>query len=143
MIFSVLYKNIITVAEKFVPPKMLPFWNHPCGPKTVFFWSPLFKWCLVLAGIGDLQRPVEKLSVPQSGALMATGFIWSRYSLVIIPKNWNLFAVNFSVGLTGLYQCSRIYMHKRSQAAIEGKPESEEKAASEVIVKAAPVQKQS
>lgn len=32
--------------------------------------------CLVFAGIGDLNRPVEKLSVPQSGALMATGLIF-------------------------------------------------------------------
>ncbi|CAG5126473.1 unnamed protein product, partial [Candidula unifasciata] len=63
---------------------------------------------LVIAGLGDMTRPAEKLSVRQSAALCATGFIWSRYSLVIIPKNYSLFAVNFFVGLTGASQLGRI-----------------------------------
>lgn len=62
---------------------------------------------LVIAGIGDLTRPADKLSVSQSGALAATGLIWSRYSLVIIPKNWSLFSVNVFVAATSLYQLSR------------------------------------
>ena len=33
---------------------------------------------LVIAGLGDLSRPAEKLSMSQSGALAATGLIWSR-----------------------------------------------------------------
>lgn len=66
------------------------------------------KWGLVMAGLGDLSRPVEKLSVMQTVSLAATGLIWSRYSLVIIPKNWNLFSVNVFVGATGCYQLSRI-----------------------------------
>ena len=36
------------------------------GPKTVFFWAPLMKWCLVAAGLKDLNRPAEKLSVSQN-----------------------------------------------------------------------------
>jgi mitochondrial pyruvate carrier 2 len=69
------------------------------------------KWCLVAAGIKDLARPPEKLSVSQklgwcdknvyvltifngySSALTATGFIWVRWSLVIIPVNYSLAAV--------------------------------------------------
>jgi mitochondrial pyruvate carrier 2 len=68
------------------------------------------KWCLVAAGIKDLARPPEKLSVSQnigwcdeavhmltlngySSALTATGFIWVRYSFVIIPVNYSLAAV--------------------------------------------------
>ena len=46
------------------------------------------KWALVIAGLGDLQRPAEKLSLTQTGALAATGVIWSRYSMVINPVNW-------------------------------------------------------
>ncbi len=42
------------------------FWNHPAGPKTVHFWAPTMKWGLVFAGLGDLSRPVEKLSVTQT-----------------------------------------------------------------------------
>lgn len=36
-----------------------------------------------------------------------TGVIWSRYSLVITPKNWNLFAVNVFMAGTGLTQLYR------------------------------------
>ncbi len=36
------------------------------GPKTVFFWAPIMKWCLVAAGVKDLSRPAEKLSVSQN-----------------------------------------------------------------------------
>lgn len=44
---------------------MQPAWNHPAGPKTVFFWAPTIKWALVGAGLADLARPAEKLSVYQ------------------------------------------------------------------------------
>jgi hypothetical protein len=69
---------------------------------------------LVIAGIGDLARPADKLSLSQSGALAATGVIWSRYSLVITPRNVQLFSVNVFVGLTGLYQLFRIYQHQQT-----------------------------
>lgn len=60
-----------------------------------------------MAGLGDLQRPAEKLSLSQSGALGATGIIWTRYSMVITPKNWNLFSVNLFVAITAIYQIGR------------------------------------
>jgi hypothetical protein len=44
--------------------------------RTVFFWAPVAKWGLVAAGIKDLQRPADKLSLTQNLALAATGFIW-------------------------------------------------------------------
>lgn len=111
---SLVYRKAIQVADKFVPQKFRPLWNHPAGPKTIFFWAPAFKWGLVVAGIGDLNRPADKLSVSQSGALAATGLIWSRYSLVIIPKNWNLFSVNVFVAITSLYQLARAYNYQQS-----------------------------
>jgi hypothetical protein len=46
--------------------------------------------------------------VDTSIALVATGLIWTRYSTVIIPKNWPLFAVNVFVAGTGLMQVCRI-----------------------------------
>ncbi|CAH0389733.1 unnamed protein product [Bemisia tabaci] len=119
---SAVYRSIISTAEKFVPNKLQPLWNHPAGPKTVFFWAPVFKWGLVIAGIGDLTRPADKLSVSQSGALAATGLIWSRYSLVIIPKNWSLFSVNVFVAATSLYQLSRAINYQRSLTSAEATP---------------------
>jgi len=95
------------------------FMNHPAGPKTIFFWAPLMKWCLVAAGLKDLTRPADKLSVSQNTALTMTGFIWVRYSLVITPVNYSLAAVNFFVGLSGLSQLGRIayYRHTHPEAA--------------------------
>ncbi|XP_054714884.1 mitochondrial pyruvate carrier 2-like [Uloborus diversus] len=111
---SAIYKTVIKSVDRYVPAKLQPLWNHAAGPKTVFFWAPGFKWALVIAGIGDMARPAEKLSPSQSTALAATGIIWSRYSMVIIPKNWSLFSVNIFVALTGLYQLSRIYKYRQS-----------------------------
>ncbi|KAM5543224.1 hypothetical protein V8D89_003098 [Ganoderma adspersum] len=91
------------------------FMNHPAGPKTVFFWAPVMKWCLVAAGLKDLSRPADKLSVPQNLALAATGFIWVRYSFVITPVNVSLAAVNFFVGSTGLGQLARVWHYRRTQ----------------------------
>ncbi|KAI6121768.1 UPF0041-domain-containing protein [Pisolithus sp. B1] len=96
-------------AASAVPSKFSAFLNHPAaGPKTVFFWAPMMKWCLVAAGLKDLDRPAEKLSVSQNVALACTGFIWVRYSFVITPVNYSLAAVNFFVGSTGLAQLGRI-----------------------------------
>lgn len=45
------------------------------------------KWSLVIAGISDLARPAEKLSLTQNLALMATGTIWTRWCFIISPRN--------------------------------------------------------
>ncbi|KAM0754887.1 UPF0041-domain-containing protein [Meredithblackwellia eburnea MCA 4105] len=90
-----------------VTSKLQAFINHPAGPKTVFFWAPMFKWGLVAAGLKDLSRPAEKISIPQNLALTATGLIWVRYSFVIIPVNYSLASVNIFVagtGITSLYR---------------------------------------
>ncbi|ELU04999.1 hypothetical protein CAPTEDRAFT_174885 [Capitella teleta] len=111
---SAVAKVVTQTIGKLVPVKLQPLWNHPAGPQTIFFWAPTFKWCLVGAGLADYARPAEKLSLTQSGALTATGVIWARYSMVIVPKNYNLFAVNFFLGFTGMWQLSRIYRHRQS-----------------------------
>lgn len=46
------------------------------------------KWALVLAGVSDFFRPAEKLSFTQNLALTATGSIWTRWCLIIKPKNY-------------------------------------------------------
>ncbi|TPX40830.1 hypothetical protein SeMB42_g03089 [Synchytrium endobioticum] len=100
-------------AARATQPMWTRFVNHPAGPKTIHFWAPAMKWGLVIAALGDLQRPPEKLSLTQTVALAATGCIWSRYSLVITPVNYQLFSVNIFVGATGLYQLYRIWDHRR------------------------------
>uniref|UniRef100_A0A7S0YHZ0 Mitochondrial pyruvate carrier n=1 Tax=Hemiselmis tepida TaxID=464990 RepID=A0A7S0YHZ0_9CRYP len=95
------------MAASGVGSKMAAFWNHPAGPKTIHFWAPTFKWGLVVAGLADINRPIEKVSTNQQCALAATGMIWCRYATQIIPINYNLMSVNFFVALTGLYQLGR------------------------------------
>ncbi|GAB2230000.1 hypothetical protein Droror1_Dr00014256 [Drosera rotundifolia] len=87
--------------------KLQALWNHPAGPKTIHFWAPTFKWGISIANVADFSKPPEKLSYPQQIAVACTGLVWSRYSLVITPKNWNLFSVNVAMAGTGLYQLSR------------------------------------
>jgi len=111
---SALYRAVTTSVGKIVPAKFQPIWQHPAGPQTIFFWAPTFKWGLVVAGLADYARPADRLSAKQSGALAATGTIWSRYSMVITPKNWNLFAVNFFLAITGITQLARIYNYHKS-----------------------------
>ncbi|KAM4730977.1 mitochondrial pyruvate carrier 2b [Anableps anableps] len=111
------YHRILDRIEHMLPAKLRPLYNHPAGPKTVFFWAPMFKWGLVMAGLADMTRPADKLSTSQSAVLTATGLIWSRYSLVIIPKNWNLFAVNFFVGSAGASQLYRIWSYEQEKKA--------------------------
>lgn len=118
-----IYNGIVKKVEPFVPNKFRPLWQHPAGPKTVFFWAPAFKWGLVLAGLGDLARPADQLSIGQSASLAATGIIWSRYSLVIIPKNWGLFSVNVFVALTQVIQLGRAYMHHKEQEKLKAAEE--------------------
>jgi mitochondrial pyruvate carrier 2 len=70
------------------------------------------KWGLVIAGIKDLARPAELLSVEQIVAIGATGFIYSRFSMVIKPKNYTLLSVNAFVALTQSIQLYRVLRHK-------------------------------
>ncbi|GJC85568.1 putative mitochondrial pyruvate carrier 2 [Colletotrichum liriopes] len=111
-------------------------WDSPVGIKTVHFWAPVMKWALVLAGVADFARPAEKLSLTQNGALTATGIIWTRWCLIIKPKNYlyvapyptvrtltdirSLAAVNFFLGVVGVVQCSRILMWQSSQKKSAG-----------------------
>ncbi|KAK0526652.1 Mitochondrial pyruvate carrier 2 [Tilletia horrida] len=106
------------------------FLDHPAGPRTVFFWAPLMKWCLVGAGLKDLQRPPEKLSLSQNAALALTGAIWVRYSLVITPVNYSLAAVNGFVGLTGMMQLYRIWDWRRTNPEAAAAHDAAQKASS-------------
>ncbi|KAA8893169.1 mitochondrial pyruvate carrier [Sphaerosporella brunnea] len=88
--------------------------NPAFDPRTVHFWAPVLKWGLVIAGISDFYRPVEDLSVNQNLALTATGLIWTRWCLIIKPKNYPLAAVNLFLGSVGAVQVSRIALYHRN-----------------------------
>ncbi|KAG5561295.1 hypothetical protein RHGRI_004356 [Rhododendron griersonianum] len=85
--------------------------TYNCYAVAVHFWAPTFKWGISIANLADSSKPPEKVSYPQQVAVTATGLIWSRYSMVINPKNWNLFSVNVVMAATGIYQLSRKIQH--------------------------------
>ncbi|XP_010433143.1 PREDICTED: mitochondrial pyruvate carrier 3-like isoform X1 [Camelina sativa] len=49
--------------------------------------------------------------------ITGTGLIWSRYSTVITPKNWNLFSVSLGMAATGIYQLTRKIKHDYASEA--------------------------
>lgn len=89
-----------------------------------------------MAGLNDLRRPADQLSIGQSCSLAATGIIWSRYSLVIIPKNYGLFSVNVFVALTQVTQLYRAFTFKKEvvEPIAAAAPESEKKSATTVAL---------
>mmetsp|Transcript_13269 Transcript_13269/g.53218 ORF Transcript_13269/g.53218 Transcript_13269/m.53218 type:complete len:198 (+) Transcript_13269:339-932(+) len=95
------------VSSAVVPKPVRDFAAHPAGPFQIHFWAPTFKWMLSVANLADLDRPTDKISLSQTTALTATGVIWSRYSMVITPVNYNLMAVNLALGSSSGYHLFR------------------------------------
>ncbi|KAF7250951.1 Mitochondrial pyruvate carrier 2, partial [Varanus komodoensis] len=42
--FRASYHRFLDRIELMLPPRLRPLYNHPAGPKTVFFWAPVMKW---------------------------------------------------------------------------------------------------
>jgi len=95
------------LTRTWIPDRTKKLLNHPAGPFTIFFWAPTMKWALSIANLMDYKRPVDKLSIPQQLALAITGVIWTRWSFVITPINYNLAAVNAALAATGMYHIMR------------------------------------
>ena len=74
----------------------------------------LTQWGVVLAGAADFARPASTLSISQNAALMATGAIWTRWCLIIKPRNMFLASVNFLLFCVGGTQVARALMYQRS-----------------------------
>ena len=54
------------------------------------------------------------LSLQQNLALMATGAIWTRWCMIIKPKNVFLATVNFFLFCVGATQVSRVLIYRQS-----------------------------
>jgi hypothetical protein len=76
--------------------------------------TPREQWGIVLAGVSDFFRPVEALSLQQNLALMATGAIWTRWCMIIKPRNIFLATVNFFLFCVGATQVSRVLIYRQS-----------------------------
>jgi len=96
-----------TLSQSTMPSFVQKVASSPVGPFTVFFWAPTSKWALSANNLIDLKKDTNKMSLANQVALTITGFIWTRYSVVIIPINYNLAAVNFVMGVSSGYQLQR------------------------------------
>ena len=67
------------------------------GPFTVHFWAPMSKWMISGASFLDLHRPTDTISLPQYSALTLTGFVFTRYALLVTPINYALCSVNLAL----------------------------------------------
>lgn len=94
-----------------MPSPMHTFLTHPAGPFTIHFWAPTFKWNLSIANLCDYKRPTDMVSTSQQLALAATGLIWTRWSFVINPVNYNLAAVNVALAGSSGYQLMRKFVY--------------------------------
>jgi len=77
------------------------------GPFTVHFWAPMSKWMISGASFMDLNRPTDKVSLPQYSALTATGFFFTRYALLVSPVNYTLCSVNIALFLSSAWHLGR------------------------------------
>jgi len=77
------------------------------GPFTVHFWAPMSKVFISGASFLDLNRPTDKISLPQYAALTATGFFFTRYALLVTPINYTLCAVNVALFLSSFWHFGR------------------------------------
>lgn len=77
------------------------------GPFTVHFWAPMSKWFISGASFLELDRPTDKISLPQYSALTATGFFFSRYALLVTPINYTLCSVNIALFVSSAWHLGR------------------------------------
>jgi len=77
------------------------------GPFTVHFWAPMSKVFISGASMLDLNRPTDKISLPQYAALTATGFFFTRYALLVTPINYLLCSVNVALFLSSFWHFGR------------------------------------
>jgi len=83
------------------------FAGAAAGPFTVHFWAPMSKWLISGASFLDLNRPTDKVSLPQYIALTATGLFFSRYALLVAPINYMLCSVNVALFSSSAWHLGR------------------------------------
>lgn len=54
----------------------------------MFFWAPVMKWCLVAAGLKDLTRPADKLSVSQNIGKDSDSWLFQSFLIASCGKPW-------------------------------------------------------
>ena len=72
--------------------KLASLFNSPVGPRTIHFWGPLANWGFVVAGILDMNKPLELVSERMTLTLMCYSGMFMRFAYRVQPRNYILFA---------------------------------------------------
>ncbi len=96
-------------------PSAFTAWVHSSnGPKTTHFWGPVANWGLVLAGLLDMKKPAEAISLNMTGVLCAYSALFMRFAWMVVPRNYILLSCHVcNISVQG-YQLSRALEHKWS-----------------------------
>ena len=74
---------------------LVGFLNSPVGPTTIHFWGPVANWGFVLAGILDMNKPMERVSERMVATLALYSAFFIRFAWRVQPRNYILFACHF------------------------------------------------
>jgi len=72
--------------------KLFSLLNSPVGPRTIHFWAPLANWGFVVAGILDMNKPIELLSERMTFTLMCYSAMFMRFAWRVQPRNYMMIA---------------------------------------------------
>ncbi|XP_021860731.1 mitochondrial pyruvate carrier 1-like [Spinacia oleracea] len=72
------------------------FFNSHVGPKTTHFWRPVGNWGFVVAGLVDMNKPLEKILGNMSTAMCLFSALFMRFEWMVQPRNYLLLACHAS-----------------------------------------------
>lgn len=84
---------------------------------TTHFWGPMANWGFVIAGLADMRKPPEMISEKMTGVLCVYSLLFMRFSYMVQPRNYLLFACHFcneviqGTNLTRKLRYERYKMH--------------------------------
>ena len=74
----------------------LGFIRSPVGPMTIHFWGPMANWGLVVAGILDMNKPLDRVSEKMTGVLAFYSCLFMRFAWRVAPRNYMLLACHMA-----------------------------------------------
>ena len=101
------------------PSAFMTWVNSPAGPKTTHFWGPVANWGLVLAGLVDMKKPAEAISINMSAVLCGYSLLFLRFAWMVNTRNYLLLSCHMCNETVQGYQLSRALNHKWSVEAAE------------------------
>eukprot|EP01066_Platyproteum_vivax_P012072 Platyproteum_vivax@DN5480_c0_g1_i2.p1 len=74
---------------------------------TTHFWGPVANWGFVIAGLSDMQKSPEIISLNMTSVLCVYSCLFMRFAWMVQPRNLLLFACHFCNEAVQLTQLTR------------------------------------